>query len=326
MVRRMTLTAADLPALHLAKGAHDTPEQGICLLEAVALFAGEPFTDDPSCVSPVLRAFGIASNDEWDDVQRQKLKLFIPRLVGTAGDGQDQARSYLALDWLIRTFTPAWLDLAGLSESAAELRGLRRIADMATAEAAGPVAREARSKAHAAVDAAGDATGDAGDAGDAARAAARDAAWDAAVDAAGVAAGDAAWAAVDAARAAARDAAWDAAVDAAVDAAGDAAWAAVDAAGAAARDAARAATGDARAAVDAAWDAAVYAAVYAAGDAAVYAAGDAAVYAAGAAAWDAAWAAAGVAAGDALRPTVEQLQASALDLFEKMLDPAAVTA
>ena len=76
-------------------------------------------------MSPVLRAYGISLNDQWDDEKRQELKRFIPVLPGTAGDGQDEARSYLALDWLIRTHTPAWLDLAGLTAEAQELRDLR---------------------------------------------------------------------------------------------------------------------------------------------------------------------------------------------------------
>jgi len=253
----------DLATIHLDKGAHDNPDDGHCLLEIVAMFAGQPFNDQPKCVSPVLRTFGISLNDVWDDVQRQTLRPFIPRLPGTAGDGLDEARSYLALDWLIRTYTPAWLDLAGLDEAAGELRALRRIADMAAAEAAGPVVRAAQIRAAAARAAAGAAAGDA--AGDAAWAAAWAAAW----DAAGAAAGAAAWAA-------AGDAAWDAAGAAAGDAAWDAAWAA-----------------------------------------------------AGDAAWAAAWAAAGDAAGDAawaaLKPTVELLQASALDLFDRMVDPSAVT-
>lgn len=75
----------------------------------------------------------------------------------------------------------------------------------------------------------------------------------------------------------------------------DAAWAAAgSAAGDAARAAARAAAGDA--ARDAAWDAA------------------------GSAAWAAARAAAGAAARDALEPTVKELQASAHDLFSRMID------
>ena len=164
----------DLETIHLDKGAHDDPDDGHCLLEVVAMFVGQPFNDTPKCVSPVLRYYGIGLNDQWDDVQRQTLRPFIPRLPGTAGDGLDEARSYLALDWLIRTYTPAWLDLAGLTESAAELRALRRIADMTAAAAAGPVVRDAQMKAAAAWAAARAA------AGAAAGAAARDAAWDAA--------------------------------------------------------------------------------------------------------------------------------------------------
>jgi hypothetical protein len=234
----MTTTALDLDQLHLDNGSHDSRTAGVCVMEAVAWFAGEPHTDRPQCASPVLTGFAMNLNDRWDDVARQRLVSFVPRLAGTR-DGRDEARSYLALDWLIRTYTPAWLDLAGLSESAQELRGLRRIVDMSAAEAAGPVVRSAQAKSAAAGAAAGAAARDA--AGDAAGAAA----WDAAGDAAGAAAWDAAW---DAAGAAARAAAWNAAR-------------------AAARDAARA----------------------------------------------------------VLRPTVEQLQMSALDLLDRMIDAQAAS-
>ena len=240
----MTIIQERLDALDtitLAEGAHDDFESGHCAMEVVAWLAGLGHTDCPECASPVLRDFTINLNDQWGHEQRQKLIPLLPRMVGTAGDGQDEARSYLALDWLIRTFTPAWLDLAGLTTEATELRSLRRIVDMATAESAGPVVLSVRARA----------------------AAAGDAAWAAARGAARGAAGAAAWAA-----------AGDAARDAARDAAGAAAWGA---------------------AWDAAWDAA------------------------GAAARDAA----GDAARDVLQPTIEALQASALDLLDRMIDPSA---
>jgi hypothetical protein len=220
----------------LAKSSHPSFEDGACAMEWVAYLAGEGHTDAPECASPVLRSFCISLNDQWDAVNRQRLVPFLPRMVGTAGDGQEEARSFLALDWLIRTYTPAWLDLAGLAVEAQALRDLRRIVDLVSAQAAGPVVRAGREKAAAAKAAAGDA--------------AKAAAWAAAGDAAG----DAAWAA---AWAAARAAAWAAAGDAA----GDAAWAA-------------------------------------------------------------AWAAARAAARDALKPTAEILQASALDLLDRMIDPS----
>jgi hypothetical protein len=248
----LTERLAQLDTITLDKSSHADFDDGHCAMEVVAWLAGEGHTDAPSCASPVLRTFTINLNDSWDERQRQTLKPYLPRMVGTAGDGLDETRSYLALDWLIRTYAPAWLDLAGLTVEAQELRDLRRIVDLVAAQAAGPVVRKASVKAAAAGDAAADAARDA--AGDAAA----DAAWDAAADAAGDAAADAAGdAAADAARAAARDAAWDAAADAARAAARDAA-----------RDAARAA----------------------------------------------AWA--------VLKPTVETLQASALDLLDAMIHPA----
>ena len=150
-----------LDSLHLDEGSHRSFDEGHCAMEVVAFLAGEGITDAPQCSSQVLRTFTIGLNDQWSDEQRQKLRPYLPRMVGTANDGQEEARSFLALDWLIRTFTPAWLDLAGLADAAAELRALRRIADIAAAEAAGPVVRASRQKAAAARAAAWDAAGDA---------------------------------------------------------------------------------------------------------------------------------------------------------------------
>ena len=220
-----------LDELTLDDGAHHdaTPGQW-CLMEATAYLAGEPWSDHPACVSPVLGAYGRGLNDAWDDVQRQKLVPFIPRLLGTADDGQDEARSYLALDWLLRTYTPAWLDLAGHMAEAAALREHRRIVDMAAVRSIEPAAQAAQA-----------------------------AAWSAASSAAGSAA-------ESAASSAARSAAESAAAQAAAESA------------------------------------------------------------AGPAAWSAAWSAAWLAASSALTPTVEALQASALDLLDAMIDPSAVTA
>jgi hypothetical protein len=218
----------DLTAITLARGGHDgnceNPER--CLFEWYNWLTRQKHTDScPPGVSPVLHVYGMRLNDCLPDDRRQELRRFLPngadRLAGTAGDGKDETRSLIALDWLIRTSLPAWLDLARLDDAAAAVRALGRIDGMDAAQLAGPVVR---------------------------------AAWDAAWDAAGAAAWDAAGAA---ARAAAKAAAGDAAGAAAWAAAGAAARAAARAAaGDAARDAARAAAGDAAraAARDAAWD------------------------------------------------------------------------
>jgi hypothetical protein len=243
----------------LGKGSHPPNQDGeACVMEAVAWVAGEPWSDEPQCASPVIGAFMRSWNDALDgEVRNRLLKPLIPQLVGTrASAAIEEKRNYMALDWLIRVFTPKWLDMVpSLHAHAKALRDLEGIADMDGAAAAGVKVRAAWA-----------------------------AAWAAAKDAARDAAGDAAWAAAGAAARAA-------AGDAAGDAAGAAAWAAArDAAGAAARDAAWAAAWDAARA--AAWDAA----------------------------WDAAWAAAWDAAWDALKPTTEWLQASALDLVQRMIE------
>ena len=134
----------------LTHGAHTSPDDGMCVMEAAAWIAGEEWTDHPACVSPILAALCRLLNDAWDDEGRQRLKPFAARAIGTARDGQDEARSYMALDWLVRTHAPAWLDLAGLREEATELRGHRRIADQTAATAAHGSIKAARQSASAA--------------------------------------------------------------------------------------------------------------------------------------------------------------------------------
>jgi hypothetical protein len=207
------MTAIDLNILTLTVGAHDDRSDGLCLLEAVAWQAGEEHTDRPACVSPVLAAFGRSLNDVLPDGKRQELIPLVPLLPGTAGDGRDEARGYMALDWLIRTFTPGWLTVAGLADEARSLRDLRPITGLDATAAAAPVVQQVSQQAAAAWDAAWDAARDAARAaawaaaGAAAWDAARDAAWAAAWAAAGAAAGAAAWAAAWAAAGAAAGAA-----------------------------------------------------------------------------------------------------------------------
>jgi hypothetical protein len=200
----------------LAYGTHAKPEDGRCAMEWVSYLAGEPHGDQPACVSPVLRAFCTTLNDSLEDAPRQRLRPYLARTIGTAGDGLDEARAWMAMDWLIREYTPTWLGLARLENSAQRLASLPRVIDLGglkTALAALEVARR-------------DARG----------------AWSAALGTARAAAWAVGWAA---GRSAAREAAWSSA--------GGAAWAAArlavgDIAGDRARAAARAAAGDAAAA------------------------------------------------------------------------------
>ena len=191
--------ALDLDSLTIYKGAHSESEHRMCIMEAVAYVAGEPWSDHPVCASPVISEFLRSYNDSVSDEVRQTLKPFIPRLIGTANPALEERRALVAADWLVRTHTPAWLRLAGLTVQAEALESLPEITSMAQIPSVkGPIEAAARAALAAARDAARDA------ALDAALAAARDAALDAALAAA--------W---DASRDASRDAARDAALAAA---------------------------------------------------------------------------------------------------------------
>jgi hypothetical protein len=71
----------------LAYGTHSSPEDGRCAMEWVSHLAGEPHSDQPTCVSPVLQAFCAALNDGLEDAPRQRLRLYLARTIGTAHDG-----------------------------------------------------------------------------------------------------------------------------------------------------------------------------------------------------------------------------------------------
>jgi hypothetical protein len=171
-----------LDSIELSVGSHQSLTQGACVMELVAYIAGQPWSDHPPCVSPVLGAFLRSWNDALDDATRQRLKDYIPRLIGTAGSPEiDERRAWMATDWACRVSAPRWLRKAGLVAEAETLEALPEIADSASARAAQGALKQARTKAAAAWAAAWDAAGAA--AGAAAWDAAGAAAWDAARDA-----------------------------------------------------------------------------------------------------------------------------------------------
>jgi hypothetical protein len=115
----------------LAYGTHATPQDGRCAMEWVSYLAGEPHSDQPFCVSPVLRAMCIALNDGLEHQPRQRLRPYLTRTIGTADDGLDTTRGWMAMDWLARVYAPAWLDLAGLRQPAERLQALPAVTDSA---------------------------------------------------------------------------------------------------------------------------------------------------------------------------------------------------
>ena len=166
----------DLDKLVLLKGAHAEASNQMCIMEAVAYMAGEPWSDSPQCASTVLSIFLRSYNDAVSDEIRKTLKPFIPRLIGTkASRAVEERRSLAAADWLVRVYMPAWLRLADLTEQARSLESLPEITAMSQLPSIRPAIDSVRKDASAAWAAASRAAGDA----------ASRAAWDAASHAAG---------------------------------------------------------------------------------------------------------------------------------------------
>lgn len=157
-------------------GLHPAPDNGTpvgCEVELLSWAAGMPWSDSTPCISKVLAAFLRRWSDDLDEEGRARLHTRcvdrIEVITSTGGDGKDEARAWMATDWLVRVCAPAWLELAGVKESPFALRSLPPITAESVASAQ-PTIAEARKRGAAAWDAAGTAAWAA--AGTAARAAA----------------------------------------------------------------------------------------------------------------------------------------------------------
>ena len=188
----------------LTYGKHDTRDEGMCLMEAVAYLAGEPHTDEPACACPILTAYAVRVNDAMgkgsygDALRARYLHDLAPMLVGSKSTPEvEQARLYVLADHAVRVFAPLALESIGLNDEAARLRTIGAVVDKQS------VAKAAQHTSRAADEAAEDArsawcaywaVAEAADAGEVWKDA-----WYAAGDAAGAAAraadasGDAVW-------------------------------------------------------------------------------------------------------------------------------------
>ena len=184
-----------LDDLNLASGAQHGTDDRFCVMEAASVYDpeagalkvnGVTITDHPKDVSTVIRNFLIGWNDSLPDAERQLLKPYIAKVRGTRTNEKDELRrSRMAIDWIARVYTPAWLELAGLDEHARVLRGLSELVDLKSTRAAQPALDAAQKDASAAWSAA--------------RSAAESAAWSAARSAAESAAESAARSAAESA-------------------------------------------------------------------------------------------------------------------------------
>jgi hypothetical protein len=81
-----------LPLIEIDEGSHKERSRGLCVMEAVAWFAGEPHSDRPACACPVIAAYARRTNDRFDQEYRNALRERIPRLVGSKATADVELR------------------------------------------------------------------------------------------------------------------------------------------------------------------------------------------------------------------------------------------
>lgn len=143
-----------LAKIRLQKGQHEDRSNGLCIMETAAYIAGEAHSDHPVCASPVITSFLISWNDSLpsDEDRERLLKPLVQLVVDTRTTAEDdQKRSYMALDWLIRECAPTFLALTpSLVDHAEALRSSPEVTTPELAKAIGTKAAAARAAARAA--------------------------------------------------------------------------------------------------------------------------------------------------------------------------------
>ena len=67
----------------LGGGCHEEGSDVLCAMEMVAFIERLPPTDRPKCTEKFIADLVITTNDYADDVQRQRLWDYLPRVIGT---------------------------------------------------------------------------------------------------------------------------------------------------------------------------------------------------------------------------------------------------
>ena len=120
-------------SLRNSKGETMTASTDLLIDHAIALDGKVINIANPVDTSQTLHAYAIRLNDALPTDRRQQLKAYRDRFVGTAGQPiADKRAAYMCVDWLIRTYTPAWLRLAGLNEHADALAFAPEVTDLIT--------------------------------------------------------------------------------------------------------------------------------------------------------------------------------------------------
>jgi hypothetical protein len=118
-------------------------------MEAYALVNNRPWSDNDDTVAWSIRRLLVSLNDRCTDAARQKLKVLIPVVIGTATRGDERRRAYMIADWACRVVAPMALRAVKREADAATLAEMPEIIGSVTAEAAKLKCREVRDRIRA---------------------------------------------------------------------------------------------------------------------------------------------------------------------------------
>lgn len=87
--------------IHLDRGRHASHAAGMCVVELASVLGGEPFSDHPRRVCPVIAAFLRTYNDRVGELWRQELIPYAARIVDTVTDSEsERKRAALCVAWV----------------------------------------------------------------------------------------------------------------------------------------------------------------------------------------------------------------------------------
>lgn len=93
--------------LRLGPGPHKSPDRGVCAAEATAFLAGEPHSDHPDCLCPVLGEVLRWMNDRMPETVQPGLVPLLPLLVGARDQGAQRQRAVRIAKAITQSLRPA---------------------------------------------------------------------------------------------------------------------------------------------------------------------------------------------------------------------------
>jgi len=120
----------DLAIFNLSRGSHESPEDGVCFMEAVAWMQGEEHSDTPKGACSILGRFGTKLNDKMPNKYRSLLNPMVLKMVGTVSKEHEQLRVEYLVRQIAKRVVPIVFEAAGLTKQAGYLRAIADDAPM----------------------------------------------------------------------------------------------------------------------------------------------------------------------------------------------------